>query len=237
MHNFRLSEEINDEIAQSAGFESVEQIQKTLTSLKLLELMGHVVVEKGRPSRNQDNSDIRTIINEFLRTASVQERIDAFPGLYRDSLTNALNRRAFEETQHLPVIVMLDLDDFKDINDILGHEVGDETLKAFVQEFQKNLSGFHSTGVYRVGGDEFIFTCSAEHHAEEILRRTKPKIAIEQDGLIYEKEVKYSAGKGSTISEADRALRSVKQAKREAGERRGRIKFSRLGPEASTGTG
>ena len=50
-------------------------------------------------------------------------------------------------------IAMLDLDGFKDINDTLGHSVGDALLKAVATRMQEGADG---GGYYRLGGDEFV---------------------------------------------------------------------------------
>lgn len=80
----------------------------------------------------------------------------------RDFLTGLLNRRGFLEAagERLKsqageaMVVFIDIDHFKQINDQLGHEVGDEVLK----EFAKILSGSLRAGDIpaRWGGDEFI---------------------------------------------------------------------------------
>ncbi len=82
-----------------------------------------------------------------------------------DFLTGALNRRAFEDqfTREFkrkkrysrPMSVMiLDVDDFKQINDTYGHEAGDCTLKALVQIINNQLR--ESDLFARFGGEEFI---------------------------------------------------------------------------------
>jgi diguanylate cyclase (GGDEF)-like protein len=83
-----------------------------------------------------------------------------------DSLTGVCNRLLFEDRlQHALVqadksnsavsVMFLDLDRFKDINDSLGHAVGNELLKAVVKRLQGCLRE-HDT-LARFGGDEFTF--------------------------------------------------------------------------------
>ncbi len=83
---------------------------------------------------------------------------------YLDSLTELPNRRYFNQTlterlhnlkysKRQLVLIMLDLDHFKDINDSLGHPVGDALLLAFAQRVQSVL---RDTDFFaRLGGDEF----------------------------------------------------------------------------------
>jgi diguanylate cyclase (GGDEF)-like protein len=83
----------------------------------------------------------------------------------KDSLTGALNRRAFFELAENEVarsqrngqslsVLALDLDHFKDINDHHGHQVGDRVLVDFVQRAQGML---RRPAIFaRFGGEEFI---------------------------------------------------------------------------------
>lgn len=81
-----------------------------------------------------------------------------------DPLTALANRRHFEETSERMLkaaerraislgIVMIDLDDFKPINDNYGHAAGDAVLQDIARRLQENLRG--SDFVARIGGDEF----------------------------------------------------------------------------------
>lgn len=81
-----------------------------------------------------------------------------------DSLTGLLNRKAFHENleQELSyadrykqqrVVLFLDLDKFKKVNDTFGHDAGDHLLKKFAQRVKKVLRD--TDLVYRLGGDEF----------------------------------------------------------------------------------
>ena len=83
---------------------------------------------------------------------------------YHDSLTGLANRHLLQdrlaqalqsarrERQRL-ALLLLDIDNFKDVNDILGHPAGDQLLVAVTRRFQDMLRGTDSLA--RLGGDEF----------------------------------------------------------------------------------
>jgi diguanylate cyclase (GGDEF)-like protein len=79
----------------------------------------------------------------------------------RDALTGLPNRRAFEERLDRlfaagngePVgVVLLDLDDFKRVNDMHGHQAGDDVLREVARVFSRRTRAREE--VYRLGGDE-----------------------------------------------------------------------------------
>ena len=71
--------------------------------------------------------------------------------LLTDPLTGLGNRRAYEESPRLPIQAMIDVDSLKAVNDTMGHEAGDELLKAVGK-----ASGRHATRAFHTSGDEFI---------------------------------------------------------------------------------
>ena len=73
--------------------------------------------------------------------------------LFLDRLTLAIERAKRREDQ-LFAVLFLDLDRFKDVNDSLGHLVGDRLLIAIAERLQKGLRTTDS--VARLGGDEFV---------------------------------------------------------------------------------
>ena len=91
----------------------------------------------------------------------------------RDPLTGLLNRRAFHTqsakllaAESAPagsylVIVVVDLDNFKQINDTYGHQVGDETLIAVGQALPRAVVGAPAV-IGRSGGEEFIVAAVLE---------------------------------------------------------------------------
>ncbi|MBO5485553.1 MAG: diguanylate cyclase [Eubacterium sp.] len=81
--------------------------------------------------------------------------------LEKDSLTGFLNRRYFEEKvnnyllkpQATGTFFMMDIDNFKEVNDTYGHAAGDELLLEFAKVLKKNVR--ENDFVCRIGGDEF----------------------------------------------------------------------------------
>jgi len=94
---------------------------------------------------------------------------------HTDFLTGLYNRMCFERdlakqiddakrNKETGAILYLDLDDFKHINDGLGHEYGDILLKAIARGLQ-NVDCIHDT-CYRMGGDEFVILIPPCYYSE-----------------------------------------------------------------------
>ncbi len=99
--------------------------------------------------------DVKNMIKDILEnTYNIQ---DMFWLSYQDPLLGIYNRRILEtltEGEHKGVILYLDLDNFKKVNDVYGHEEGDKVLKEFVGIVKKII---RKEDVFlRYGGDEFI---------------------------------------------------------------------------------
>jgi diguanylate cyclase (GGDEF)-like protein len=151
----------------------------------------------------------------------------------RDSLTGLPNRRDFTgRVQHVleqgesgrVAVLFIDLDGFKDVNDSLGHAVGDELLKQTSQRLSIEVRD--QDVVARFGGDEFVallVDCGTEQ-ALTIAERLRESLAVPY--LLNEREVVVSASIGlarpghtddadSTLRNADLALYSAKVAGRD----------------------
>jgi len=110
-------------------------------------------------------------------SAHLQEKGDWLQKLAStDSLTGLMNRyqfllelrenarRATLDGTHL-ALILIDMDGFKEINDTLGHPIGDKALKE-VADRLRNVAGERTT-IARLGGDEFCLTMAGCESAEQ----------------------------------------------------------------------
>jgi len=90
--------------------------------------------------------------------------------LCTDPLTNLLNRRTYEAflaNPKLPCVVMsVDVNDFKHVNDTYGHASGDKCLQTIAKLIRSTFEGAGSC--YRSGGDEFVVMLTRHTDAAEI---------------------------------------------------------------------
>jgi len=153
----------------------------------------------------------------------------------RDSLTEAYNHRYFQETLsreltrhertgHPLTLGMLDIDDFKKINDLFGHPVGDVVLKSLVEEMTRDVRDMDT--VARYGGEEFalIFPETATEQALLVADRLRRRVAsrlVSVPGLSHPLGITVSIGLASFPDDAptkralvERADQALYQAKR-----------------------
>lgn len=84
--------------------------------------------------------------------------------LFRNRVEHALSRT--ERSSQLVAVMFLDLDDFKSVNDTLGHEAGDTLLISVAERLMACLRP--SDTVARLGGDEFAVLIENVNHPEEV---------------------------------------------------------------------
>jgi diguanylate cyclase (GGDEF)-like protein/PAS domain S-box-containing protein len=107
-------------------------------------------------SRQRAQDQARHAMEELAEQADKLKEL-----AFQDPLTGLANRILFNErtaaallTPEPVHVLLLDLDDFKEINDVLGHHAGDEMLVEIARRLQSCV-GPHGT-VARLGGDEFV---------------------------------------------------------------------------------
>ena len=140
-----------------------------------------------------------------------------------DPLTDLLNRRAFYQhglatitdlTRHPLVAVVLDLDDFKKINDRYGHAAGDEVLTTIARRLATLTHG-HLTA--RLGGDEFAALLSTpttdSHHLHTIAANLNhllsTPISLGSHAVTVTASIGLAAVRGPDIAHFAQALRDA----------------------------
>lgn len=123
-----------------------------------LDITGRLVTENGVPTRweaiARDVTEQRRL-QEQLAHQAFHDPLTGLPNraLLLDRLSNALARAG--RTGGPVAVILLDLDDFKLVNDSLGHESGDRLLRQVAGRLPQALRGGDTAA--RLGGDEFAF--------------------------------------------------------------------------------
>jgi diguanylate cyclase (GGDEF)-like protein len=109
--------------------------------------------------------------NERLKYLATHDVLTGLPNRsylyeYAQSYFNAENVKKHQDSNTLLAIYIIDLDKFKDINDTMGHLVGDELLKTISARLS-NLKEKNSQ-VVRYGGDEFVIWCDNLNESKAI---------------------------------------------------------------------
>ena len=133
---------------------------------------------------------MRKQIHQRQQELQVQALHDALTGLpnrilFTDRLEQAI--KDMHRTQQKMAVMILDLDRFKDINDVLGHPVGDQLLQHVAQRLEDIVRD--SDTVARLGGDEFAIVApftnveSAATFAVKIVNAINDVFTIEEQNL------------------------------------------------------
>jgi len=170
------------------------------------------------------------------RTALQRQREELARLAHFDALTGLPNRRLLQDRLNLALararrnasllaLCCLDLDNFKPINDQLGHAAGDRFLIEIAQRLQQGLRADDT--VARLGGDEFVLLLTDLDHGEgwpnalhRILERLRQPVAIDghevassaSAGVVLLKGApEQSADPDSLLRQADQAMYQAKQ--------------------------
>ena len=159
------------------------------------------------------NIAVNVAILGFKKSYERGETIDSILG-YTDSLTKIPNRRAFERDKKNYdrgySLVMLDIDNFKRINDTRGHLFGDKILKRLAKTLQ-NIVGSDGK-VYRISGDEFVLIVP-KFKVKSICTAIKSNVRRE-DSITISQGIVLSLENGitdDTIQKADTAMYKSKE--------------------------
>ncbi len=164
---------------------SASPTEDELEVLTMSAHIGSVVIEKSR-------------LEEKLKFAATH-----------DALTGILNRTQFEllvgkmllnlERNQLTMsLLFLDLNNFKEVNDLHGHDLGDELLTLFAKALLSELR--ESDVVCRRGGDEFLVALvgTSKKGSEAYTERVRKDFLAKQQRLKYPQHIEFSVG----VSEA-----------------------------------
>lgn len=132
-----------------------------------------------------------------------------------DELTDTLNRRTFilrfkESISALLSkneffsFLLIDIDNFKNINDTHGHYVGDIVLKSFADIIKSNLREYDLFGRY--GGEEFAVMLPGSDEKESLEIAERLRMAVENSSPGFVQEIRYTVSIGAVTIASDKVI-------------------------------
>lgn len=186
-----------------------------------------VHIHQSLPDRDQMDGEYYPLkLSEQLRLA--QEKVSEMTILaQRDSLTGLMNFHTLENRwkswkEEHNWLFILDLDDFKKINDTYGHVAGNHVLRRVASILSSSVRSHDAA--CRMGGDEFILLCSGlktEESARHLADRILASMASGQEDLecwtgisIGATPIQIGEPLEAAMIRADRALYNIKQSEK-----------------------
>jgi len=189
----------------------------------------HWYLARGKGIKNREG-EITTLHGVLIDITKIKQQEEFIKYLAEhDSLTGLYNRRKFREildnelaNNRKGALFLLDIDDFKNINDILGHVYGDELLKRFAKVLKDMVN--ENIIAFRFGGDEFLILLKEEElkhivsFADKVLNAFKERIVVDylESNLTVSMGIVRFPYDGNTIDElmikADIAMYNAKKA-------------------------
>jgi diguanylate cyclase (GGDEF)-like protein len=162
-----------------------------------------------------------------IRSARLVERLghaamhDALTGLANRTYLHEAIAAAIDEDATQTAVLILDLDKFKDVNDVLGHDVGDRLLMVVGERLVAALP--ESAVIARLGGDEFSVllrglgpdpAAAAEAHARAAAAALSQPVSFDEAMLAPEASIGIALGNGTSpndlLRRADTAMYAAK---------------------------
>jgi diguanylate cyclase (GGDEF)-like protein/PAS domain S-box-containing protein len=194
-----------------AAFQRLLQNQSYDEQYRVIHADGTIrwVRDRGFPIKNTVDALYRVarITSDISAKIEAQEQ-----SLYlsrHDTLTKLPNRSIFHDELNQSLaeaktngtavgLVFLDLDRFKEINDVLGHHTGDTLLQCVATRLLRSVRQYDV--VARLGGDEFAIICKQLDDVEDLDHFGKKLLAVMSDPFIIEnREINAGASIGITV--------------------------------------
>lgn len=174
----------NDQVAIDAVRRGAEDylVKSDISSRFLTRIIHHAI------DRHRIKEKLASVTGRLRETSLRLEKMALM-----DPLTELFNRRGLQQAltrelqlmlreDHGLLALLLDIDNFKHINDSLGHPVGDMLLKEIAKKIKEVVR--ESDHVARIGGDEFMLLLPKTSHGEGIHLAERIRMTI-ADTVIY----------------------------------------------------
>ncbi|MGC8509994.1 MAG: putative bifunctional diguanylate cyclase/phosphodiesterase, partial [Acidimicrobiales bacterium] len=166
----------DEDAAHERAIRLTDDLTQQRDVMRFVRRDGHVITTEASTSAARDDAgrafavvSLRDITEERSLTARLADLAlhDSLTGLanralLRDRLAQGAARA--QRDGGLVALLLVDLDNFKEVNDTLGHQAGDDLLVAVAQRLRAVTRS--SDTVARLGGDEFVYLASAPNDDE-----------------------------------------------------------------------
>jgi diguanylate cyclase (GGDEF)-like protein len=177
---------------------------------RLLETVG---VHAGSALESGQTARALAAVTELKERLAHEARHDPLTGLANRSLFSLRVEAALAREGTAPAVLFLDLDDFKAVNDTLGHAAGDALLVTVAERLRASLR--EEDLAARLGGDEFAVlleraptTVEAERAAERVLGALLEPLTVEGRAIRVRASIGVALASGGVAS-ADELLRNA----------------------------
>ena len=170
-----VRERLEQAVADGEPFSFETTIHRPDGEPRRIRVMGERVDVDGKP--DSVAGIILDCTGEHLRNVALKRAAerDRLTGLYNRASFDRKLAEAMQQVEREPVtIALLDLDGFKDVNDTLGHLVGDRVLEMIASQLQLRASGVF---LARWGGDEFALLFPSRMSLAEVVRYLEDLVA------------------------------------------------------------
>ncbi len=147
-------------------------------------------------------TDLRAItervrLEEQLTRQAFYDALTSLPNraLFRDRLQQSLARSG--RSNNTLAVLLVDLDGFKQVNDSLGHDAGDQLLQAVAERFTETSRP--SDTLARLGGDEFALLLDGAHETHAVSVAKRLLLALEEPIWIAGRELVIGASIGIAL--------------------------------------
>ena len=176
------------------------------------------------PILNQDEEIVEFIAIRHDITKLIQQQAELTKMLYTDKLTGLKNRNAllYElQSKKDMSLVLINIDNFSQVNDFYGDIFGDKVLIEFSNILQNKLSADKNCKVFRLNGDEFVLLCTTVSSGDVLNRAQEVIDYIDSSHIrIDDEEILLSITVGISFETNSLLLSTanmaIKVAKREA---------------------
>lgn len=198
----RITQAVEQALAQGQSFELELQVRRPSGEIR------HAIA-RGEPQRDAQGA-VNVLVGSFQDVTALRRSERKLERLaYYDTLTQLPNRvllqqrvgQALRKQQHF-ALLLLDLDRFKQVNDSLGHHVGDRLLVQVAEALNMRMG--KTDTLARFGGDEFVVLMECYQHPEWVARLAVQLLTIfDQPFLLNGQEFYLTASIGISMYPED----------------------------------